>query len=189
MSNFLGVEPMCGARRFDRKSRKMAIMEQPHLIHEYNQRMGGVDLFDNAMNNYRIQVRGKKWYWPLFTNAMDAAMVNAWKLHCICRKLEGAPLMSQLDYRMNVVESLITITENRCRVYSTVVINAQIMSKRMDKYDYMIEKISKRGRCGQCGGKTEYACTKCNANLHPKDCFAQFHAGTPKNIEKIKKSK
>lgn len=49
--------------------------------------------------------------------------------------------------------------------------------------------IGKRGRCGQCGGETEYGCTKYSANLHPKNCFAQFYAGTPKNIDKIKKSK
>lgn len=166
----------------------MVSLEQPHLIQQYNQRMGGVDLFDNAMNNYRIQVRGKKWYWPLLTNAMDAAMVNAWKLHCICRKSEGAPLMSQLNFRVSVVEALITITENRGHVYRNVT-NAQIMTKRMDKFDHIIGKIGKRGRCGQCGGKTEYGCKKCHANLHPKNCFAQFHDGTPKNIDKIKKSK
>lgn len=189
MSNFLGVEPMCRAKRFDRKNRKMATIEQPNLIHQYNQRMGGVDLFDNAMNNYRIQIRGKKWYWPLLTNAMDAAMVNAWKLHCICRKLEGVPVLSQLDFRISVVEALITVPEIRCRCYKRVATNAQVMAQRMDKFDHMIEKIGHRGRCGQCGGKTEYGCTKCHANLHPKECFAAFHAGTPKDIEKIKKSK
>lgn len=187
MSNFLGVEPMCRTRRFDRKNRKMETIDQPNLIHEYNQRMGGVDLFDNAVNNYRIQTRGKKWYWPLLTNAMDAAMVNAWKLHCICRKLEGAPTMSQLDFRVSVVESLISVPENRTK--KKVAVNLQIMSKRMDKFDHMIEKTGRRGRCVQCGGKTEFGCIKCHSNLHPKVCFADFHSGVPKNLSKIKKSK
>lgn len=70
---------MIRARRYDRKQRKMVAIEQPYLVNQYNKYMGGVDLFDNAMNNYRIRVRGKKWYWPLVTNAFDAAMVNAWK--------------------------------------------------------------------------------------------------------------
>lgn len=82
---------MIRARRYDRKQRKMVAIEQPYLVNQYNKYMGGVDLFDNAMNNYRIRVRGKKWYWPLVTNAFDAAMVNAWKLHCFCRKYEKTP--------------------------------------------------------------------------------------------------
>lgn len=53
---------MIRARRYDRKQRKMVAIEQPYLVNQYNKYMGGVDLFDNAMNNYRIRVRGKKWY-------------------------------------------------------------------------------------------------------------------------------
>lgn len=79
-------EPLKQARRYDRKAKRMCNIEMPYPIQEYNRTMGGVDLFDNAMNSYRIRIRGKKWYWPLFTNALDAAMVNAWKLHCLCRK-------------------------------------------------------------------------------------------------------
>lgn len=188
MSNFLGVEPMCRAKRFDRKSRKMENIDQPYIVHAYNQRMGGVDLFDNAMNNYRIRVRGKKWYWPLLTNALDAAMVNAWKLHCMCRKLEGVAQMSQLDFRVSVVEALVTIPESRCCASGKVVNNAQQLAMRTNKFNHIVNKIGKRGRCGQCGGKTEFGCSKCKVNLHPKNCFAQFHDGVPKNKQKIKKS-
>lgn len=31
----------------------------PHSVRAYNNRKGGVDLFDNAMNKYPIHVRGK----------------------------------------------------------------------------------------------------------------------------------
>lgn len=73
-------------QRWDRKAKAMKIVQMPQILKAYNSRMGGVDLFDNAMNNYRIRICGKKWYWPLLTNALDAAIVNAWKLHCILRK-------------------------------------------------------------------------------------------------------
>ncbi|XP_036336238.1 piggyBac transposable element-derived protein 3-like [Rhagoletis pomonella] len=73
MPNFLKHETLRHVKRYDRKGKKMITVRQPLLIHEYNHRMGGVDLFDNAMNNYRIKIRGKKWYWPLLTNAFDAA--------------------------------------------------------------------------------------------------------------------
>ncbi|XP_036329436.1 piggyBac transposable element-derived protein 3-like [Rhagoletis pomonella] len=102
LSNFLSHTPMVRAKRYDRKQRKMVTIEQPYLVNEYNHLMGGVDLFDNAMNNYRIRIRGKKWYWPLITNAFDAAMVNAWKLHCFCRKYDKKPPMSQYEFRVEV---------------------------------------------------------------------------------------
>lgn len=62
MSNFIRHESEYRARRYDRKNHKLTLIEQPLLIHAYNKTMGGVDLFDNAINNYRIKVRGKKWY-------------------------------------------------------------------------------------------------------------------------------
>lgn len=105
MSNFLGHAPL-HKTRYDRKVHKIVNIDQPHLIYQYNQRMGGVDLFDN----YRITNRGKKWYWPLFTNVLDAAMVNAWKLHVQMMKLKKESPMSQLDFRVEVVEALITAT-------------------------------------------------------------------------------
>lgn len=38
----------------------MVITSKFNLITEYNHRMGGVDFFDYAINNYRIRMRGKK---------------------------------------------------------------------------------------------------------------------------------
>ena len=35
---------------------------------------------DNAIAVYRIKIKSKKWYWPLFVNGMSQAMINAWKL-------------------------------------------------------------------------------------------------------------
>ena len=75
---------MTRAKRYDCKQRKMISIEQLYVVNQYIQPMVDVDLFDNAMNNYRIRVWGKKWYWPLITNAFDAAIVNAWKLFYVC---------------------------------------------------------------------------------------------------------
>ena len=50
-------------------------VQQPHLIHAYNQGMGGVDLMDRMVASYRPSIRGKKRYWPLFTNALNVTVV------------------------------------------------------------------------------------------------------------------
>ncbi len=47
----------------------IARVKQPMLISKYNNGMGGVDLLDRLLSQYRPTVRGKKWWWPLFTNA------------------------------------------------------------------------------------------------------------------------
>ena len=42
--------------------------------------MGGVDIVDNTVSCYRVKIRAKKWYWPLFTNMLSLAAVNSWRL-------------------------------------------------------------------------------------------------------------
>lgn len=111
LSNYLKHEPFHGATRYSSKVKKRGQIQMPNTVHVYNKTMGGVDQFDNAMNNYRIRMRGKKWYWVLLTNAMDAAMVNAWKLHCLCRSFDKKPAIGQLEFRLEVAESLLHSTK------------------------------------------------------------------------------
>lgn len=65
---------------------KYVMFKQPVLIHYYNE--GGVDLHDNAVQNYRIHIRSKKWYWPLWISCLDSAIVSAWKLKCFVDRFE-----------------------------------------------------------------------------------------------------
>lgn len=90
----------------------------------------------------RIQIRGKKWYWPLFTNALDAAIVNAWKLHCLLRKQEKQATMSQLNFRIFIIECMLR-TENieRIRAPCTSVSSA-ISVIRTDRIDHKIVRSS-----------------------------------------------
>jgi DNA excision repair protein ERCC-6 len=80
-TNFQAVEPVLKANRFSRADRKVVSVTQPNLIASYNANMGGVDLLDNFVAKYRIAVKGKKWWWPLFINYVDVALANAWRLH------------------------------------------------------------------------------------------------------------
>ncbi|XP_046685691.1 piggyBac transposable element-derived protein 1-like [Homalodisca vitripennis] len=68
-------------KRFSLKAKKHAFIPQPNLIHQYNKKMGGVDRCDQNMSLYRIQIRGKKWYFPLICDCIDSAEQNAWQLH------------------------------------------------------------------------------------------------------------
>lgn len=50
----------------------------PQLIYKYNNSMGGTDLMDQNINCYRIRVRNKKWWRPIFSWIIEAAIQNAW---------------------------------------------------------------------------------------------------------------
>lgn len=180
-SNHEPIEPMHRAKRWDKKHNRMGSFDMPQLIHANNKRMGGVDLFDNAMNNYRIRVRGKKWYWPLVTNALDAAMVNAWKFQCAMRDFEATKFggkvepMSQLDFRVYVTECLCRQTRVLKFPNPTKLTGMNALNEiRMDMMCHSLEKIPKPRRCQHCHKHASYICKKCDIILHQK-CFNVFH--------------
>ncbi|KAK9700938.1 Transposase IS4 [Popillia japonica] len=80
-SNNFSVQPVNTAKRYNRKEKKDITISQPNVITQYNKYMGGVDLHDNGIANYRCRVLGKKWWWPIFCNAVDSTIVNAWKIY------------------------------------------------------------------------------------------------------------
>lgn len=49
--NFLKHEPMCKAKRYDRKQRKMVTIGRPNLINEYN----------HLMNNTAMNILSGMW--------------------------------------------------------------------------------------------------------------------------------
>ena len=55
---------------------------QPHLVNSYNKGMGGVDIMDRLSESYLPMIGGKKWYWQLFLNMINVAMIAAWMIHC-----------------------------------------------------------------------------------------------------------
>lgn len=108
ISNHLSVEPMSTAKRYNRKEKKEVNIQQPNVIKVYNKYMGGVDLHDNGVANYRIGVSGKKWWWPLFINTIDSVIVNAWKIY----NSVNSKKMSQLDFKSYIAVRLLK-AENR----------------------------------------------------------------------------
>lgn len=59
-SAFGKKHPIQNVSRYSRTQKKKVLVPQPRLIEQYNSKMGGVDLCDNFVANYRIRIRGKK---------------------------------------------------------------------------------------------------------------------------------
>jgi hypothetical protein len=60
---------------------------------------------------YRIQIRGKKWWWPIFSNFLDVAASNAWKIY---KAVHLDDDMAQLTFRrliaVNFIHSSTTLS-------------------------------------------------------------------------------
>lgn len=177
LTNHSSIEPVSSAKRYDRKQKKIVTVPMPKLIKEYNVGMGGVDLHDNAVANYRIGVRGKKWWWPLFTNALGNIMVNAWKIHVMCAKLNKKRDLSQLQFRSAVTYTLLTLSspesdnENESAEDEYNVLPGPNPRQRSHIVGKDENKV--RLRCKVCHKHTIYRCLKCNVALHPK-CFSIY---------------
>ena len=61
VSNFQETEPTSMARRWSATQRSYVYITQPHVVNAYNKYMGGVDLLDRFLSEYRPRLRSKKW--------------------------------------------------------------------------------------------------------------------------------
>ncbi|KAF2893936.1 hypothetical protein ILUMI_12238 [Ignelater luminosus] len=76
LSNKYGIAPVRKAARYYVKEKSKIEIPQPNVVGCYNQSMGGVDLMDNNIFNYRIGI----WYIPILFWTFDVCMNNAWIL-------------------------------------------------------------------------------------------------------------
>lgn len=56
-------------------------------------------MMDWKFQKYRIKIRGKRWYFPLFTNAIDVSIENAHALYCLANEK-----ISLLEFRRQVTK-------------------------------------------------------------------------------------
>jgi len=65
-STHIGVEALTKLRRWDKKQHKYVQVTCLAIVREYNEHMGGVDLFDMLMALCRIDHKSTKWYRRIF---------------------------------------------------------------------------------------------------------------------------
>ena len=81
VSNCEKRQPEVQVERYCRDQKKRVLVKQPQSINKYNKAMGGVDRADQNISSYRIGIRSKKWWLPLFAWIPDMVMQNAWILY------------------------------------------------------------------------------------------------------------
>ncbi|CAF1645190.1 unnamed protein product [Adineta ricciae] len=83
-------------------------IEKRTCIHEYNDTMGGVDMTDQLTAAYSIpRKRLKKYYKKIFMVLLDFAILNSYQLYKIKTQETSNTLMTQLQFRIALVRSLL----------------------------------------------------------------------------------
>ena len=88
--------------------KKNVVTERPHVWAAYVQGVVGLDLLDQAINDYRIGIRSKNWWWVLFTHMLNTCMVNAWRLNLLANQEDPIDL---LNFMMHVTHQYLRIEE------------------------------------------------------------------------------
>lgn len=117
-SNYDSVLPLGKVKRWSAVEKKKVDVGIPHVFQSYNKGMGGVDQADQSISLYRTAIRGKKWWWVLFTYMLDLAVANAWRLHI----LTNDDKLDQLQFRRYIARHYLrhTSSENLRRTASVV---------------------------------------------------------------------
>lgn len=172
-----GVAPMKNVQRFSQSEKKFIQVPCPDAIMHYNKAMGGTDRMDQNVANYRVSMRKKKWWWPLFVFCLGTSTHNAW---CLYRK-SAAAQHEPLDYlgflrklALTYVHKYRGVKDNAGRP-GRMELSVVEEVRQAQGGHYLISWPTQR-RCRQCKGNTKKACSKCPATpLHEK-CFEAFHS-------------
>lgn len=174
-TNYSQAFPTGSATRYSQKLKKEIVVAIPKVIAEYNKSMGGVDLLDKQVSLYRVRIRGKKWWFPLFTQLLDIAVVNTWRIH---QHVNPNDKLSLLEARRKIVLAYVSkqsaVPRQRPGPQRRLLGGRVSEDIRFDHGNHFVTPIPTQRRCAFCGKKTKRICDRCNVPLHDL-CFAIFH--------------
>jgi len=163
-SNHDNVLPVKNVQRRVACKADKVLVSQPLMITNYIRGMGGADHMDHLLSAYRPRIKGKKWWWNLFINGLNIAVVAAWKLHS--RVTPPSEALSHLNFRREVVHGLIRCI-SRQRLGGPTAPVPQCV--RYDGVEHYLATAT-QGRCAYCGSNARKMCEKCGKRLHQL-CF------------------
>lgn len=157
--------------------------------------MGGVDLNDMLVAIYRTDVGTKRYYFRIFYELLDVAIVNSWLLYrkyCERTNVEKRCIKSLLTFKSEIAHVLLSANiskpnntsaqENpsppRIKMQKTADPSLDI---RYDQICHLPKYNATKERCRNCNNRTSFSrikCVKCNVALcitKDKNCFYDFH--------------
>ena len=164
-SNFDTILPEVSVQRWSSENKSRIPIVQPYVIHTYNNYMGGVDHHDWLLEKHFVSIRGKKWYWSIFTRILDMAVVNSFVPY---RLIHGSNSISIKDFCRAITTTYLKLGHGS-RVIRGRPLSLPSTSRRqvahdirLEKRNYMLSNKDKRRRCQyqKCKGKPLTCCNK-----------------------------
>ena len=176
ISNFIDTNRLCTKKRWSKKLQQYIDISFPEIVKIYQILMKGVDISNQLISYYEIDVRMKKWWKRLFNHLIDIAVVNSFILY---NKSGRNEILSQKKYRESIVMTVIAKyrVENVCKELAC---------------EHLIKRTNKQRTCKGCYEKkyhnakntptTIYMCVACDVHLCPT-CFYEYHMKYINNIQ------
>ena len=160
-----------------RERKTYADVQQPVCVNNYNKHMGYVDVRDQQCSTYRLRIRQRKWWWPIFSHLLVCTVNNA----CALMK-NSVPTMNNYKF----IEFLVLFY---CKSYGTPSLSAGRPPStkitdiaRFDGKNHWIVHIEKTRRCKLCQSNAMFRCDKCDVGFNLK-CFKTYHTSQQFFIE------
>ena len=168
ISNFVNTNKLCTKIRWSKKLHHFIEISFPEIVKIYQIFMKGVDISNQLISYYEIDIRMRKWWKRLFNHLIDIAVVNSFILY---NKSGRGEQLSQKKFREAIVMAVIG-------KYKVEEISRELAAQ------HLIKKTNKQKACKGCyEGKyfnskriptTPYTCVACNIYLCP-NCFYDYH--------------
>lgn len=170
-TNFDDLEPMGKVKRWCSSQKQKIDVNMPNLLVNYNKGMGGVDQMDQSISLYRVAIRGKKWWWVIFTYIVDLAISNAWRLHVLLCKEKEIAHMDQFSFRRSIARAYLQPTKTISRPPSS---NISTLDRK--NFGHNPERIEKQLHCVVCHSRVRWRCEICKKTLCvERPCFGKYH--------------
>ena len=167
-----GNDPISQVKRFSNKEKKIIAIGCLKVVKEYSNNMGGTDQLNQDTNRSRIGIRGKKWWWGIFTWMLDVAITNAWNL-----SKSSGNLMTQIEFRRQLAIQYLQTYGSSPMTSGRPSSKFQVtkLNLRKDRINHFIVPCNRR-RCagGDCQKHSSTKCEKCDVGLCV-NCFKPFH--------------
>lgn len=109
-SNFVGIGEADKANRFDKVKNDFVSIDRPQVVRMYNESMGGVDLLDQMLQYYRINIRSVKWTLRVIFHFIDLALTGAWmeyRKDCMAKAIPKRKILDSMNFRIQVARTLL----------------------------------------------------------------------------------
>ncbi|XP_061397938.1 uncharacterized protein LOC133333661, partial [Musca vetustissima] len=109
-SNFVGIAKQDKVKRWDKNKNGFVVIDRPEVVRMYNESMGGVDLLDQMIQYYRINIRSVKWTLRVIMHFVDLALTAAWMEYsrdCLANNIQKNKILDSMNCRIQVARTLV----------------------------------------------------------------------------------